>query len=161
MKDVFYYITVMNENTQQPAMPEGVKEGIIAGMYPLQKTEGSLRVNLLGSGTILQEVIAASQWLSERGIGADIFSVTSYTELARSHASNHRKAKLKGERFEGYVASLLGDQLTVAASDYMRQVPEQIRAYVPGYFDVLGTDGYGRSDTRIALREFTKKLASY
>jgi len=153
-QDVFYYITVMNENTQQPAMPEGVKEGIIAGMYPLQKTEGSLRVNLLGSGTILQEVIAASQWLSERGIGADIFSVTSYTELARSHASNHRKAKLKGERFEGYVASLLGDQLTVAASDYMRQVPEQIRAYVPGYFDVLGTDGYGRSDTRIALREF-------
>ena len=111
-------------------------------------------MNLLGSGTILQEVIAASGWLSEQGIGADIFSVTSYTELARSHASNHRKAKLKGERFEGYVASLLGDQLTIAASDYMRQVPEQIRAYVPGYYDVLGTDGYGRSDTRIALREF-------
>jgi pyruvate dehydrogenase E1 component len=153
-QDLFYYITVMNENTAQPAMPEGVKEGIIAGMYLLQKTDGKLRVNLLGSGTILQEVIAAANWLSGHNIGADIFSVTSYTELARSHASMHRKAKLKGERFEGYVASLLGNQLTIAASDYMRQVPEQIRAYVPGYYDVLGTDGYGRSDTRIALREF-------
>ena len=153
-QDVFYYITVMNENTDQPAMPEGVKAGILAGMYPLQKTEGGLRVNLLGSGTILQEVIAAARWLSQYGIGADIFSVTSYTELARSHASDHRKAKLKGERFEGYVASLLGEQLTIAASDYIRQVPEQIRAYVPGYYDVLGTDGYGRSDTRVALREF-------
>ena len=87
----------MNENTIQPAMPEGVEEGIIKGMYQLDKHEGDTQVNLLGSGTILQEVMAAAKWLAENGIGSKVHSVTSFNELARTHAHGARKAKLDGE----------------------------------------------------------------
>ena len=154
-EDVFYYITVMNENAVQPPMPEGVEEGIISGMYLYQSQPGDNRVNLLGSGMIMQEVIAAGQWLHEQGIGSNIFSVTSYTELARKAQYERRAARMKGEHFSGgYVASLLEDRITVSASDYVKTIGEQIRESVPGRYYTLGTDGYGRSDTRARLRDF-------
>ena len=99
-------------------------------------------------------VIEAADWLESRGIGSDVYSVTSYNELARTHAFEARKARMAGESFHGYIANLLEQKVTVATSDYIRAVPEQVRAFVPGAFYVLGTDGYGRSDTRIKLREF-------
>ena len=157
----FYYITTMNENYVQPEMPEGVEEGIIKGMYCLKRTAGKkkLRVQLLGSGSILREVEAAATILEkDYGIVANIWSLTSINELQREGKSVVRwnmlhpeeKAKLP------YVTQLLGDggEPCIAATDYIKCYADQLREFIPARFTVLGTDGYGRSDTRGKLRKF-------
>ncbi len=151
-EDVFYYVTVMNENYAQPAMPAGAQEGIRRGMYAVRPSalcaKVKKRVRLLGAGTILRECLAAAEVLErEHGIAADVFSVTSFTELRRDAAAGG-----------GWIKQCLGDEAvtTVAASDYVSALPELLRAWVPGPYTCLGTDGFGRSDTRAALREYFK-----
>ena len=159
-ESIFYYITLMNENYAQPAMPAGVEAGILRGGYPLQSGgKGKVRARLLGSGTILRECLAAAKILEENyQIPADVFSITSFSEL--------RREALECERWNGlhpgeaarvpYVSELLKGRggPTVAATDYMRTVPDQIRQWVKGRYVTLGTDGYGRSDARAPLRRF-------
>jgi pyruvate dehydrogenase E1 component len=157
-EDVFYYVTVMNENYVQPALPEGAREGILRGLYRLEQGEGSgERVQLLGSGTILREVIAAARLLREDfGIAADVYSATSFSELARDGAAAERWNLLHPTEPQRapWVAQQLSAQRgpVVAATDYVRAVAEQIRPWVPGSYRVLGTDGFGRSDLRERLR---------
>ena len=160
-EDVFYYITVMNENYTHPAMPEGVEKGILRGMYLL--AEGTAKkdqptVQLLGSGTILREVIAGAALLEkDYGIAADIWSVTSFNQLRRDGLETQRWNTLhpEDEARVSYVAQCLKDRPgpVVAATDYMKAYADQIRAFLPTpHYAVLGTDGFGRSDTRRALR---------
>jgi pyruvate dehydrogenase E1 component len=157
-EDVFFYITCMNENYAHPAMPKGAQDGILKGMYLLQAGgRGKVRVNLLGSGTILREVMAAAEILErDYGVPADIFSVPSYSELRREALDVERHNLLRPDQpsQQPYVRRCLGDRggPFIAASDYMKIVPDQIRQWVPGRFIVLGTDGYGRSDSRAQLR---------
>ncbi len=159
-ENVFYYVTCMNENYAHPAMPKGVEQGILKGMYLLHiGGRGKVRVNLLGSGTILREVLAAAELLEkEFGVPADVFSVTSFSELRREALdAEHWNLLHPGEpRRTPYVQQCLADHAGpfIAATDYMRTVPDQVRAWVPGRYHVLGTDGYGRSDSRAALRNF-------
>jgi pyruvate dehydrogenase E1 component len=159
-QDVFYYVTVMNENYAHPALPDDARDGILKGMYRLRSGgRGKVRVNLLASGTILREALAAAELLeSDFGVPADVFSVTSWSELRRDALDAERWNLLNPteEPRRPYVAECLAAQQGpfVAASDYMRSVPEQIRQWIPGRYGVLGTDGYGRSDSRAALREF-------
>ena len=164
----FYYITTMNENYVQPEMPEGVEEGIIQGMYRLRRCEAEteLRVQLLGAGTILREVEAAADTLeSDYGIAADVWSLTSVNELQREGKATLRWNMLHPEQEARipYVTAQLQDQPGpfVAATDYMKCYTDQIREFVPGHFTVLGTDGYGRSDTRSKLREFFEVSREY
>jgi pyruvate dehydrogenase E1 component len=155
-EDVFFYLTLMNENYRHPAMPEGAEEGILRGIHRLRGGERPA-VRLLGSGTILREVDAAADLLSsDFGIDASVYSVTSFTELARDGMEAERWSRLHPVEpaREPYVASVLGDGPTVAATDYVRAFAESIRPYVPGRYSVLGTDGYGRSDWRRTLRAF-------
>jgi len=157
-EDIFYYISVMNENYAHPALPEGAAEGILRGIYPLRTGgKGKLRVQLLGSGTILREVLTAADLLQEKfGIPADVWSVTSFSELRRDALDVERWNSLhpESERRVSYVAKTLADRQGpfIAATDYMKIVSDQIREWVPGRYVVLGTDGYGRSDGRDALR---------
>jgi len=157
-EDVFFYITAMNENYAHPAMPKGAEQGILKGMYLLHAGgRGKVRVNLFGSGTILREVMTAAEILErDYGVPADIFSVTSYSELRREALDVERRNLLHPDQpaQQPYVRQVLGDRAGpfIAASDYMKIVPDQIRQWVPGRFIVLGTDGYGRSDTRENLR---------
>ena len=160
-ENLFYYITVMNENYHQPAMPEGVEQGIVKGMYRYQSTgrKKKQRVQLLGSGTILREVLAAAELLEQDfAISSDVWSVTSFNELRRAGLEVDRWNMLHPEETPrvNYVAEQLGDQSgpVVAATDYIRSYADQIRPFVPGTYRVLGTDGYGRSDTRSQLRKF-------
>ncbi|MCG8486383.1 MAG: pyruvate dehydrogenase (acetyl-transferring), homodimeric type [Chromatiales bacterium] len=159
-ENVFYYITVMNENYLQPAMPEGVEEGIVKGMYLLRKGgKHKKRVQLLGSGTILREVIAAAELLEKDfKVTADIWSVTSFNELRREGLDVERWNTLhpEEEQRQSYVTRQLSGQQgpVVAATDYIRSYADQIRPFVPGPYSVLGTDGYGRSDMRSQLRKF-------
>ncbi len=158
-EDVFYYITVMNENYRQPALPDGVQEGIVRGIYRLQAgDDGERRVQLLGSGAILREVLAAADLLREDwGVTADVWSVTSFNELTRDGQACERWNTLHPEETPRvpYVTRALQDAQGpfVAATDYMRNYAEQIRAFVPGRYYTLGTDGFGRSDTRAQLRK--------
>jgi pyruvate dehydrogenase E1 component len=155
---IFYYLTVMNENYAQPAIPPGVEAGIVRGMYLYSiGGRGLVRVTLLGSGTILREAIAAAQMLEgEYGIPGDVYSVTSFSELRREALDAERHNLLHpGEAPRvPYVKQLLKDRdgPFVAATDYVKLVPDQIRQWVPGRYAVLGTDGFGRSDSRAALR---------
>ncbi len=160
---VFYYITLMNENYPQPPMPEGVAEDIIKGAYRLRPADGKgprvngPKVRLLGSGTILREVEAAGELLEEQGVAAEVFSVTSYNELARQMRDVERWNLLHPEAppKHSHVAELFsGDAPIVAASDYQKSLPEQIRGALSAPYTVLGTDGFGRSDTRAELRDF-------
>ena len=163
-EDVFYYLTVMNENYAHPAMPKGVEEGIIKGMYlfkGLRTEDGGLRkgkVQLLGSGTILREVIAAAELLEKDfGIGADVWSVTSFNELHREGVDCERWNTLHPESQPrtSYVDACLDAKTPViAATDYIRAYPEQIRPFIKARYKTLGTDGFGRSDTRKKLRHF-------
>jgi pyruvate dehydrogenase E1 component len=155
-EDVFFYLTLMNENYRHPPMPEGAEEGILRGMYPLRQTRGA-KVQLLGSGTILNEVIAAADLLAEDwDVTADVFSVTSFTELRRDGIAVDRWNMLNptAKPRQAYVGQSLRKLPTVASTDYIRAFADQIRAWVPGPYRVLGTDGYGRSDSRRALRRF-------
>jgi pyruvate dehydrogenase E1 component len=155
--DVFFYITLMNENYHHPAMPDGAAEGILRGMYRLRAAKKP-HVQLLGSGTILNEVLGAADLLKEDwGVEADVWSVTSFTELRRDGIEVERWNMLHPlqEPRQPYVAQQLAmDVPVVASTDYMRAFADQIRQWVPGPYLVLGTDGYGRSDTRRALRAF-------
>ena len=161
-EDVFYYITVMNENYPHPEMPKGVEQHILKGMYLFRDAGKRLkgpRVQLLGSGTILREVIAAGDILKkEYDVNADIWSVTSFTELRREAMSIqrwnmlHPEKKAKASHVENCFKGRDGP--VIAATDYMKIYADQIREYVPGCYRVLGTDGFGRSDTREKLRRF-------
>jgi pyruvate dehydrogenase E1 component len=164
-EDVFYYITLMNENYHHPAMPDGAQEGILRGMYPVRTgagSEDSPRVQLLGSGTILNEVLAAAELLeSDWEVSADVWSVTSFTELRRDGIEVERWNMLHPleEPRQAYVTSCLRDREgpVVASSDYIRTFADQIRQWVTTpdrRYRVLGTDGFGRSDFRTALRRF-------
>ena len=159
-EDVFYYITVMNENYEHPPMPEGARQGIVEGMYLFREGgQGDARVQLLGSGSILREVIAAAELLkADWSIEADIFSVTSFNELARDGADVDRWNLLHPDEAPRVpiITRNLADRSgpVVAASDYIRAYADQVRAYVPRRYRVLGTDGFGRSDTRENLRDF-------
>jgi pyruvate dehydrogenase E1 component len=162
-EDVYYYITLMNENYEHPAMPEGVEQGILKGMYLLResKAKHKQRVQLLGSGTILREVLAAAQMLeADWGVAADVWSATSFTELRRDGLAAERWNLLHPEAKPRvpYVAQMLDKRPgpVVAASDYMKIFAEQIRPFLPQgrAYKVLGTDGFGRSDSRARLRYF-------
>jgi pyruvate dehydrogenase E1 component len=161
-ESIYYYITVMNENYTHPAMPENSKEGILRGMYLISqvgKKKNKHKVQLLGSGTILREVEAAAEMLDkEFNISSDIWSVTSFNELARDGQDIDRHNRLHPTEppKQCYVEMCLGNTEgpAIAATDYMRLYAEQIRAFVPNKYYVLGTDGYGRSDTREKLRKF-------
>jgi pyruvate dehydrogenase E1 component len=159
-ENVFYYISCMNENYTHPAMPAGAENGILRGMYPLRAGgKGKVRVQLLGSGTILREVIAAADMLQERfQIPADVWSVTSFSELRREALQTQRWNRLHPDSAprQSYVESCFAGKPGpfVAATDYMKLVSDQIRQWVPGRYTVLGTDGFGRSDGRQALRSF-------
>ena len=163
-EDVFYYLTLMNENYRHPAMPEGAQEGILRGMYRVceaEPSEGSPRVRLLGSGTILREVLAAAELLREDwGVSADVYSVTSFTELRREGMEVERWNRLHPDeepRRAWVRAALEGDDgPVVAATDYMRAFADQIRPWVRAPYRVLGTDGFGRSDYRKALRRLLR-----
>lgn len=159
-EDIFYYITLMNENYQHPPMPDMAAAGILKGMY-LLKPGGrqKLKVKLLGSGTILREVIAAATLLKEDfGVAADVWSVTSFNELRRDGLDIQRWNMLHPDKKPkvAYVSASLqgGNCPVIASTDYMKVHADQIREFVPDPYVVLGTDGYGRSDTRIKLRKF-------
>ena len=164
----FYYITTMNENYAQPDMPEGVEEGIIKGMYCLKRSmsKKKLRVQLLGSGTILRKVEAAAELLeNDYDVAANIWSLTSINEIQREGKAATRWNLLhpESEAKLSYVAQMLGDggEPCVIATDYMKTYGEQIREFVPARLTVLGTDGYGRSDTRESLRKFFEVSREY
>ncbi|EGG98137.1 Pyruvate dehydrogenase E1 component [gamma proteobacterium IMCC2047] len=158
---VYYYLTLLNENYPHPDMPEHAPEGIIKGMYCYQKAaaESKHRVQLLGSGSILREVIAAADLLrDEFDVEADIWAVTSFNELTRDGQDIQRWNMLHPDQPERecHVTQCLKDQPgpVIATSDYMKNYADQIRAWVPGHYRVLGTDGFGRSDSRQKLRHF-------
>lgn len=166
--NVFYYITVMNENYIQPEMPAGVEEGIIKGMYLLEesKPDSKKHVQLLGSGTILREVIEAARLLkADYGVSSDLWSVTSFNELRRDGLAVERYNRMhpEAEPQQAYVSQLLKGRKgpVIAATDYMRLYADQIRPYVDSPFLALGTDGYGRSDTRKKLRHFFEVDAKF
>ena len=159
-EDVYYYITLMNENYTHPAMPEGSAEGILKGMYSFSKSKAKgEKVQLMGSGVILREVIAAAELLEKDwSISADVWSVPSFTELRREGLECDRWNMLNPEKTQkvSYIASCLKDAKgpVVASTDYMKSFAEQIQRFVPNKFVALGTDGFGRSDSREALRDF-------
>ena len=156
---MFYYITCMNENYVHPPMPPGVEDGILRGMYLLHVGgQGKVRVQLMGSGTILREVIGAAELLEQDfDIPSDVWSVTSFNELRRDaleverwnhlHPDEEPRKSYVEEKFDGIPGPF------IAATDYMKIVADQIQRWVPGTFLSLGTDGYGRSDARKELRE--------
>ena len=162
-ENIFYYVTVMNENYAMPAMPAGAEEGILKGIYALPPAAVAKvgtktpRATLIGSGTILREVIAAAEMLErDHGVRCEVMSATSFSELRRDALDCERWNLLnptEAPRVPFVSRALTGREGPfIAATDYVRNVPEQIRQWVPGRFEVLGTDGYGRSDARAALR---------
>jgi len=160
-ENIFYYITAMNENYSHPEKPEGADEGILKGMYLFKeyKNKGKIKIQLMGSGTILREAIAAAKILSEEyGVDSDIWSVTSFNELRKDGMEVERKNLLypNGEKRKSYVQNCLEkrDGPVIAVTDYVRSFSDQIRPYTEKPFYSLGTDGFGRSDTRKNLRKF-------
>jgi pyruvate dehydrogenase E1 component len=164
-ENVFFYITVMNENYPHPPMPKNVEEGIVRGMYLLH-SQPKPQVQLLGSGTILREVIAASTILkTDFGITSNVWSVTSFSELRKDAQECARWNRLHPENTpkKSFLEVLLDGQEgpCVAATDYIRAYPEQIREFIKTNYSVLGTDGFGRSDTREQLREYFEVNSHY
>jgi pyruvate dehydrogenase E1 component len=159
-EDVFYYLTVMNENYTHPAMPKGAEEGILKGMYKFSasKAKAKTKVQLLGSGTILREVIAAAELLEKDfDVAADVWSITSFNELRREGIDCERWNTLHPEakaRVSYVEQSLDAKTPVIAATDYIRAYADQIRPFVKAHYKTLGTDGFGRSDTRKKLRGF-------
>ncbi len=155
--DVFYYVTLMNENYAQPDLPAGVEADVLRGGYRFGvygPSDAAQRVTLLGSGAILTEVVKAAQQLAAQGVGVEVLSITSWSELARDGMAQ----EALGTFSAGHLAQLLNATQgpVIAATDYVRAVPESVRAFVPEgrRYTTLGTDGFGRSDTRAALRRF-------
>ena len=162
-KDVFYYITLMNENYAQPDLKTGSEEAILQGMYLLSDNRSAVpkakaEVTLLGSGAILREVMLAADVLAKEGIASQVFSVTSWSELARNGQACEQTAMNDGQNLTPFVAAQLSNTQgpVIAATDYVRAVAESVRAYLPPNrrYIALGTDGFGRSDTRAELRHF-------
>ena len=162
-KDVFYYITLMNENYAQPDLKTGSEKAILQGMYLLSDNRSALpkakaEVTLLGSGAILREVMLAADVLAKEGIASQVFSVTSWSELARNGQACEQAAMNDGQNLTPFVAAQLSNTQgpVIAATDYVRAVAESVRAYLPPNrrYIALGTDGFGRSDTRAELRHF-------
>ena len=161
--DVFFYLTVMNQNHAQPSMPVGAEEGVLRGLYVLpavaEPAAPAARCTLLGSGAILHEVIEAARWLAEHWqVAAQVCSATSFSELARDGMAAERARVLGVETPTAWATQVLAQTQgpIVAATDYVRAVPEQLRAWVPAgrAYSTLGTDGFGRSDSRARLRAF-------
>ena len=158
-ENIFYYITCMNENYIHPCIPKGVSNGILKGMYRLKRGgKKKLKAQLMGSGTILREVLASSEiLLKDFGIDSDVWSVTSFNELRRNALQIERWNNLNPDKQpkKNYIQSCLSSSAGpfIAATDYMKIIPDQIQRWVPGTFISLGTDGYGRSDARSALRK--------
>jgi len=166
--DVYFYLTLMNENYVHPDMPLGVEEGIVKGLYRLSKTArpGKKHVNLMGSGTILVQAMKAAEMLKEDfGVTSDIWSATSMNELAREgqDALRHNRLNPLAEERVPYVTQQLSRAKgpVIAATDYIKTYSEQIRAFVPQAYVTLGTDGYGRSDSRVNLRRFFEVDANH
>jgi pyruvate dehydrogenase E1 component len=171
-EDIFYYLTVMNEPYRMPAMPPGVRDGILRGMYKFNdgwgggaesaggaREKGKHDVHLLGSGALMNEALEAQRILAEKyGIGSDVWSVTSYKELYKDANETERRNVLRvSETPETpYISRALeGEQgVFVAVSDYLKALPNSIARWIPGRLVALGTDGFGRSDSREALRRF-------
>jgi pyruvate dehydrogenase E1 component len=158
-ENIYFYITLQNENYAMPPMPEGVKEGILRGIYRFKPAaeRKSRHVQLFGSGSIMNQVLSAQRLLAERfDVSADVWGVTSYTELRRDALECERQNRLhpEGEQRVAYIAQALDGVPGpfIAASDYMKSVPDQVARFIPGRFVPLGTDGFGMSDTREALR---------
>ena len=159
-EDVYYYITVMNENYTHPEIPKGVEQGIIKGVYPFTKSKiKGPKVQLMGSGVILREVIEAAKILeADFKVAADIYSVTSFNELRKNALDIERWNRLnpgKDKKLSN-IENAISDKESpiIASTDYMKSFPEQIARFLPNHFIALGTDGYGRSDSREALRDF-------
>jgi pyruvate dehydrogenase E1 component len=169
--DVFYYVTLMNENYAQPDLPAGVEVDVLRGGYRFGvygPSDAAQRVTLLGSGAILTEVVKAAEQLAAQGVGVEVLSITSWSELARDGMAREIQMDAgaaaggadagAGGPYRGYLAALLSATQgpVIAATDYVRAVPESVRAFVPEgrRYSTLGTDGFGRSDTRAALRRF-------
>ena len=159
-EDVYYYITLMNENYTHPALPAGAEAGILKGLYRFSKSKfKGEKVQLMGSGVILREVIAAAELLEKDwGIAADVWSATSFTELRREGLDCERWNMLNPDKPQrvNYIAECLKDAKgpVIASTDYMKSFAEQIQRFVSNKFVALGTDGFGRSDSREALRDF-------
>ena len=172
-ENIFYYLTVYNQNYPMPALApddiERISEGVVRGIYRFQQDSShnkraGEKIHLLGSGSIMQEVIAASGWLTERGFSVDIWSVTSYTELHRDASKVARARLLNPDSDEiAYIASVLKDEqgVVVAASDFMKTLPASIASAVPLPFIALGTDGFGLSEDRADLRDYFEVSARY
>ncbi|HET9697249.1 MAG TPA: pyruvate dehydrogenase (acetyl-transferring), homodimeric type [Terriglobales bacterium] len=167
-ESVFYYITVMNENYEHPAMPEGSREGIVKGMYRFNQSgmkDAKLKAQLLGSGAILPEVIKAQAMLEKYGVAADVWSVTSYKELYKDGICTerwnmlHPTEKSKTPYVTDQLANTEG--VIVAASDYIKSLPLSVARWFPRPLHVLGTDGFGRSEGRAALRDFFEVDANF
>jgi pyruvate dehydrogenase E1 component len=161
-ESIFYYLSIGNENYAMPPMPEGVKEGILKGLYRFQKSNlnsSAATAHLFGSGAIMNQVIEAQKILEEKyNIATDVWSITSYNELRREALHVERENLLNPNNTPKvpYVTECLKNEkgVFVAASDYMKVMPDSIRQWVPGPFTALGTDGFGRSESRKALRDF-------
>lgn len=166
-ENIFYYITVTNENTPMPAMPEGVEEGILKGLYRFRpsEVESHLQVHLLGSGPIMYQVLEAQGILARYGVAADIWSVTSYNELYRDAMACERWNRLHPDQPERvpYVTQALQNQrgCFIAASDYMKVLSQRIANWVPGPLTSLGTDGFGLSESRPDLRDHFEVSAAH
>jgi pyruvate dehydrogenase E1 component len=156
-EDVFYYVTLMNESYAQPSMPDGAREGILRGMYKAHAAVGSPKVRLLGAGTILREALAAAELLrSDWGVDSEVFSVTSFTELRREGMETARHSRVGGNPGPCWIAQQLpaNGAPVIAATDYVSAVADLIRPWIADKYVALGTDGFGRSDTRANLRRF-------
>ncbi|ENQ5027780.1 pyruvate dehydrogenase (acetyl-transferring), homodimeric type [Vibrio cholerae] len=165
-ENVFYYLTLMNESYAHPAMPAGAEEGIRKGIYKLETHAGNkAKVQLMSSGTIMSEVRKAAQILSEEyGVASDVYSVTSFNELARDGQACDRFNMLhpEAEVKVPYIAQVMGTEPAIAATDYMKNYADQVRAFIPAQsYKVLGTDGFGRSDSRENLRRHFEVNAGY
>ena len=160
--DVFYYLTVTNENNAQPSMPEGARAGILRGMHRVVTVEAA-EARLLAAGPILKEALLAAELLRIHfAVEAEVWSVTSFSELARDGIAADRANRWREQAVQPYVTQQLpGDLPVIAASDYVKAVAESIRAWVPGPYVTLGTDGFGRSDTRAALRDYFEVSAAW
>jgi pyruvate dehydrogenase E1 component len=168
-ENIFYYITIHNENYAMPPMPDGTTEGIIRGMYAFERSttraKNGRKAHLFGSGPIMIEVLRARLLLEDLGVAADVWSVTSYNELSRQGLAVERRNLFDAEGRQAlpYVRELLEEEqgVFVAASDYMKALPLSIARWVPGPYVVLGTDGYGVSESRPDLRAYFEVSAEY
>ena len=168
-ENVFYYITIHNENYAMPAMPDGVADGIVRGMYCYSRSDakpkGGRKAHLFGSAAIMTQVLKARELLEQFAVATDVWSVTSYNELSRDGLEAERRAMFApdGKQRQPYVRELLEPEqgVFIAASDYMKALPLSIARWVPGPYIVLGTDGYGLSESRPDLRAYFEVSAEY